>query len=222
MDGRPETRHSCDASDLCYELAGGQDTTYKAIHGKLNMPRLMYDYGKYALIADLAPLKIGHALLVTKSHHLSFGFAAGVDPGMARVVERVLAEYRRAFGEVAAIEHGSSSETSSSACVSHAHIHLLPMSIEPLLQVMEKHELSFYEERLWEIPKSFSSEDKSYYLVADQSRSFTASAHQSKLPRHFARIAIAAALRMDLSLADWAVPRTSEKLQATIERWRDG
>src|SRR5260370_15051750 len=88
-------------------------------------------------MADLSPLCVGHLLLVSKHHYYSF--AEVCQNYMAEVVEvtdKVLRLYSSTFGEPVVLEHGSTAKIGGSACISHAHWHILPINVNRIFDIM--------------------------------------------------------------------------------------
>lgn len=118
----------CAGSDFCEEIAGAQETTFSSVYEGDPPSRAIWESDGFRLIADVSPLSIGHLLLLPVEHYLSFAQLmdeSGVQP--ATVLEKVSSLYRAAFGELTVLEHGSSIGMRSSACISHAHWHIMPI-----------------------------------------------------------------------------------------------
>jgi diadenosine tetraphosphate (Ap4A) HIT family hydrolase len=131
MEAQPHTP-SCDDSRLCAELAGETaGIAFHDLYGGDPPSRQLYNTDHFTVLIDLAPLVEGHLLIVPKWHALSFG---QVPPHMwgelldlrTLVTERVTEIY----GRPTILEHGSSSSITFSACVSHAHWHVIPVAVD--------------------------------------------------------------------------------------------
>lgn len=71
---------------------------------------------------------MGHLLVVPVAHHICFGQVVRENSTeIADLLGRMLTEYERTFGPPTFLEHGSSSDMSASACVAHAHWHVVPV-----------------------------------------------------------------------------------------------
>jgi len=119
---------SCDDSRLCAELAG--ETVGIAFHELCDgdpPSRVVFESEHFAVLVDLAPLVEGHVLLVPKWHALSFGqVPEELWPELELTLEQTVRTVGRAYGSPLVLEHGSSSTMTFSACVSHAHWHVVP------------------------------------------------------------------------------------------------
>lgn len=125
---RDGLRDYCQGADLCDEIAGKLDVSFNRTYQGNPPSRRIATTREFVLVADLSPLIIGHLLLLPKRHYLSFAQVLGEH---ARALEEVLLwllpTYNETFGPPAILEHGSSKDTDHSACISHAHLHLLPV-----------------------------------------------------------------------------------------------
>jgi diadenosine tetraphosphate (Ap4A) HIT family hydrolase len=93
--------------------------------------RLIAQTARFAVLADLAPLCAGHVLLVPRSYLPSFGaLPAEWWPELEQLLARLDEAVSRAFGVPLVLEHGSSSHPQHSPCVSHAHLHLVPVEAD--------------------------------------------------------------------------------------------
>ncbi|MCE7008592.1 HIT domain-containing protein [Kibdelosporangium philippinense] len=122
---------SCAAADFCSEFAGDTDVSFFRVYQGEPASRLIVKKGDLLVVADMSPLVLGHVLLLPVEHHLSF--AALIADGRAdvrRLISWLKPIYRRTFGEFAVLEHGSSGDERTGACVTHAHWHIVPLSAE--------------------------------------------------------------------------------------------
>ena len=119
----------CDGADLCEELGGADGTSFALTYGGDPPSRLIHQSSSIRILADLSPLVVGHLLVVPVAHYLSFSELV-VEQGaeVAALLRDFLPRYRRAFGPPTVLEHGSSADMTTSACVTHAHWHVLPVS----------------------------------------------------------------------------------------------
>ena len=130
---------SCVGEDHCEELGGTQDLGFASVYRGDPPSRRILSSKKLRLIADLSPLTIGHMLLVPQDHYLSIAQAVSeIGEELTRLLRALLPVYRDAFGEPLLMEHGSSSDELSSACISHAHMHLLPIDGERVRSLLER------------------------------------------------------------------------------------
>ncbi|WP_157431077.1 hypothetical protein [Actinomadura macra] len=83
----------------------------------------------FLLMPDVAPLAVGHLLLVTRRHHQCAGaFGYRMWEQACHWRDRVSGLYERAYGsgELLLFEHGPADSQGGGACIDHAHWHFLP------------------------------------------------------------------------------------------------
>ncbi|MEU9557823.1 HIT family protein [Streptomyces fumanus] len=118
----------CTDSDFCHEIAGAEDTTFTSIYEGNPPSRIILSNPCFRLIADVSPLCIGHLLLLPMEHYLSFAdLVDRYHEELDAVLDVIEPLYCDTFGRLTILEHGSSEEMRASACISHAHWHLLPI-----------------------------------------------------------------------------------------------
>ncbi|MEV6907792.1 HIT domain-containing protein [Amycolatopsis sp. NPDC051071] len=118
----------CAGADFCEELSGSDDTSFTRFYEGDPPSRLICSTENLTLLADMSPLVLGHLLLLPSNHYLSFAqvlsrHEAEVLDFLADFVPR----YRETFGEPLILEHGSSDGQENHACITHAHLHFLPV-----------------------------------------------------------------------------------------------
>jgi diadenosine tetraphosphate (Ap4A) HIT family hydrolase len=114
--------------DFCQELSGVEDTSFHRTYGGNPTSRVIGRTPSLTLLADLSPLCVGHLLLVSNRHYLNFAqVVQDHHDEVAEATDSVLALYARTFGLAAVLEHGSVPDVVGSACITHAHWHLLPV-----------------------------------------------------------------------------------------------
>jgi diadenosine tetraphosphate (Ap4A) HIT family hydrolase len=121
-----ESANAC--GDFCQELCGVGQTSFSRTYGGYPATRIIGRTANLTLLADLSPLCVGHLLLVSDYHYLSFAevvrdhYREVADTAVA-----LLAVYAETFGEPTVLEHGSAVDAVGSACITHAHWHILPV-----------------------------------------------------------------------------------------------
>ncbi|GAB4083947.1 hypothetical protein GCM10028784_05770 [Myceligenerans cantabricum] len=89
--------------------------------------RIVAVYREMVLVADHAPMTLGHLLLIPREHHTGMASFVAGDPGAATILQDVTRRYRGAFGGCTVLEHGSGGIGSTAGpCIDHAHWHLFP------------------------------------------------------------------------------------------------
>jgi diadenosine tetraphosphate (Ap4A) HIT family hydrolase len=118
----------CTDSDFCHEIAGADDTTFTSVYEGNPPGRIISSHAHFRLIADVSPLCVGHLLLLPMDHYLSFAdLVDSHHEELDAILHLVEPLYCETFGRLTVLEHGSSEGMRSSACISHAHWHLLPV-----------------------------------------------------------------------------------------------
>lgn len=135
MSQSPRTH--CAGADFCAELAGVPDTEFCRVYEGNPPSRIIGRSENLTLIADMSPLCAGHLLIVSNYHHLSF---AEVVQEHEHEVENFSQEtfyrYQETFGDPLVLEHGSAEGIGGSACITHAHWHVVPLGLEAVHSVM--------------------------------------------------------------------------------------
>jgi len=85
----------------------------------------------------MSPLCVGHLLIVSQDHYLSFAEVMKDHESEVKVVlERVLEQYQNTFGQAVVLEHGSSLDIEGSGCITHAHWHLFPLEADAVHEII--------------------------------------------------------------------------------------
>src|SRR5260370_24953459 len=129
----------CDDSQLCAELCGETEgIAFHALYQGNPESRVVTQTDNFALVADIAPLAHGHTLLVPKDHYINFGTVPFALHGeLDTFPEHCITLIAARYGQPTVLEHGSSSDMRSAACISHAHWHLTP-GTESAVQIFER------------------------------------------------------------------------------------
>lgn len=118
----------CEGADFCEELSGASDTSFARFYEGDPPSRLLYSTKNFALLVDMSPLAVGHLLLLPTRHYLSFAQVLAVHPGETEdLISRIVTLYTKTFRSPLIMEHGSSAGQQSHACITHAHLHFLPI-----------------------------------------------------------------------------------------------
>lgn len=133
----------CVGADFCQELAGGAETEFSRTYIGDPESRIICRSLNLSLMADMSPLVAGHLLLVSNRHYLSFGeVLSDHDEEVGEVFVHIFDRYAETFGDPVVLEHGSSRSMDASACITHAHLHLLPLRLDAVHDVMTSDGLS--------------------------------------------------------------------------------
>jgi diadenosine tetraphosphate (Ap4A) HIT family hydrolase len=213
-------RHDCDDSQLCLELAG--ETSGIAFHQLYRghpSSRILLQSRNFALVADIAPLAIGHALLVPRRHFINFG-------QIPRALWSELAEFRERCVEWVAnlleypviLEHGSASRMQGSSCISHAHWHVVP-GCEGVLDRVRREFNHGHEIESWRNLRSISGRDIPYVYCSTARSEWICDA-SSGVRRHYVRMVLAEQLGLEAAESDWALTHHPERLRETVRLLR--
>jgi diadenosine tetraphosphate (Ap4A) HIT family hydrolase len=127
----------CAGADFCQELSGESDTDFHRTYGGEPPSRIIGRTPHLSVIVDMSPLCVGHLLIVSNQHYLSFaGVVRDHRTEVEDVVAQVLRSYETTFGGPVVLEHGSSQDMEGSACITHAHWHILPLDSEAVHQIL--------------------------------------------------------------------------------------
>ncbi|GAA3348927.1 hypothetical protein GCM10020358_69250 [Amorphoplanes nipponensis] len=158
---------SCGVTDHCDSMGWSDDEVFNSIYVGEPPHRVVLSVPGLRLIVDVSPLVAGHLLLVPERHYLSFGHLV---PDLAGVVNALVRRLRQAyvdvFGRMAVIEHRSST-TMPSACITHAHWHLLPVDGKQIRRHIVNDGLKPARIQTFEDLHRYASANQSYYYCSD-------------------------------------------------------
>ncbi|HKR48307.1 MAG TPA: HIT domain-containing protein [Pseudonocardiaceae bacterium] len=210
--------HRCARSDFCDELAGAAETSFFRTYRGDPESRVLGRTENLAVIADLSPLTSGHILILSKRHHLNFARVVENYPfEITTLLNLLLPQYVQTFGRMTILEHGSAENMVNGACITHAHLHLLPISRQAVDEMMESDGLRW---------TSFPSlEDfgrppwtRSAYYLSGAESCFRLYEPTPGLPRQYLRSVAGAILGIPDPEWDWAVVVRKELFRETIAR----
>lgn len=216
-------RDSCLGSDFCHELAGARDVTFHHIYEGSPPERIIGRGNTLALLADMSPLTWGHLLLVPNDHYVSFG-AAMCDHAeeVATALKQIVPPYAASFGEPVFLEHGSTMRMEGSACVTHAHIHLLPLPFREVSALMAQDGLTPTTLGGLADLEQFGHDDLPYFYCGDATEHQVYAAVQAR-PRQYLRSVAGRLLGIADPEWDYAVVVRKSILVATMKEtahWR--
>jgi diadenosine tetraphosphate (Ap4A) HIT family hydrolase len=207
---------------MCSELAGAADTEYKATYPEGPTSRFLADTHSTAAMVDMSPLMLGHVLIVPRRHYLSVAETmAQLDVGFLEFMQEFLEKYRTIFGCVSLVEHGSTKEMNRSACISHAHLHVVPIEPAQILTEMQDDGLEFGEPFDWSTLPVIADHERPYYLVANEERVQVA-LHPKQMRSQYFRTVLGRILDIPREETDYSVVVRRDLLRATIDSWNRG
>jgi diadenosine tetraphosphate (Ap4A) HIT family hydrolase len=163
--------------------------------------RLVAVCGEILLVADRAPMTLGHLLLIPRGHHT--GMASFFTQDHRWRIRALTHRYRAAFGGCTVLEHGASGLASRPGpCIDHAHWHLLPYNYELRPIVDSDYGKSLRPVNLRrEFARDYSCADYLLYWDADGAR-ITLLDDAARLPQ-YARSVVARHLDASAMPYDW-------------------
>lgn len=136
----------CTGADFCAELSGSGETSFVRFYEGDPPSRLIYSTENLTLLADMSPLVLGHLLLLPSQHYMSFAQVLSRHEAEVRsLLAGFVPLYRETFGEPLILEHGSSAGQESHACITHAHLHFLPVDGESVDELLIADALAYHE-----------------------------------------------------------------------------
>ena len=205
----------CNGAELCDELRSADVSTFATTYQGDPPSRQIASVPGFRLIADMSPLTVGHLLLLPEDHYLSFGHLDAVRSARARAIVAVLRPlYVATFGQMAVLEHGSSSELPS-ACITHAHWHFLPVDGTRAASLMARDGLTGVELSDFTGLQRFATADRPYYYCGDGTTHIAFDAER-RIRSQYLRSVVGAMLGMADPEWDWSVVIRKNLLQATM------
>jgi diadenosine tetraphosphate (Ap4A) HIT family hydrolase len=169
----------------------------------------------------MSPLTRGHLLLVSNRHYLSFGeVMSDHADAVVAALDEVLPLYKAGFGEPVILEHGSTNGMDGSACITHAHLHLLPLMLEQVHALMAGDGLEAA--ALGDIAdlEQFGRADLPYFYCGDGDTHWVYGVAQAR-PRQYLRSVAGRLLGLHDPEWDYAVVVRKHLLRETVEEVAD-
>lgn len=209
---------SCTGSDLCAELAGSIHTSFTRTYRGDPSSRIIHRARDLSVLSDLSPLVQGHLLIAPRKHYLSFGYAMqDLGEHVRSLLAVLLPQYQKTFGPATILEHGSSTDMLTSACISHAHWHIVPVEGKAVADLLRRDGLLPIQ--LSDITEldEFSVTDSSYFYCSFGSFHL-AYRTRPELPRQYLRLVVARLLGIPEPLHDYALVVRKHLLRQTMLR----
>ncbi|MEQ9022811.1 MAG: HIT domain-containing protein [Pseudomonadales bacterium] len=123
---------------LCLEIAGHETGVCPEYDSIINTGcHILADYGSNVLIPSIGSLCPGHVLLCPKQHIASY--RSSIRPNVTTDLPTAIDAVKDKFKcQAVAFEHGTAADGKCrSACIDHAHIHIIPTSkaLRPLIAI---------------------------------------------------------------------------------------
>ncbi|WP_194832891.1 HIT domain-containing protein [Nocardia sp. XZ_19_369] len=172
-------------------------------------------------IVDLSPLTVGHVLVCPRRHYFSGAQTlADAECDFRVFLVKFLQRYAGIFGEFTILEHGSTA-TMPTTCISHAHLHILPLALEPIIGRMSGDGLELSILDSWQQVADLCAGESPYYLAADGNRFFVARP-QHRMINQYLRVVAGASVAMPPEECDWAIVVRREFFHRTLQCWAVG
>jgi diadenosine tetraphosphate (Ap4A) HIT family hydrolase len=216
----PTNPPSCDDSQLCQELAGQRDgTAFQEIFAGDPDSRVILESPNFALIADIAPLALGHTLLVPKRHYISFGqVPAYLHQELGRFRQECIDRITETYEEPTILEHGSCSSMINSPCIAHAHWQIIP-GCKSAVEVFENDSLTGHDIDGWQDLKDPGDKD-SPYLYYNHGSMHRLYVDKLSKRHQYIRIVLAEVLGIREPEWDWGLSLHPELLRKTVRELR--
>jgi len=214
-----------DQNPTICSLCGELSQTYAPLH-KVLIPegpasRVLVEYREWLAVPSLGPLVPGHLLILPRQHFCSvLGTPHEVFRNFTRLVAYCTSVLRRVYGtSIMVFEHGSmvGQQSSSGACITHAHLHLLPGS-DAFIQDALTEVVPWHPARsLWTFHRKFTQAE---YLIVGRvapSPGFWLHVVKEPIQSQFLRMVFAATLQNPGW--NWREHINSEVFMKTITDW---
>ncbi|MGW4115089.1 HIT family protein [Actinosynnema sp. NPDC004786] len=215
----------CTGADFCEEISGATDTAFNHFYEGNPPSRRVHSTENFEIMVDMSPLTIGHLLLLPKKHYLSFAQVLGAYSDETEgLLERVVALYTETFQRQPLImEHGSGADQESHACITHAHLHLLPVDGTAMDDLLLRDDLAYKDlESITELAMSPWPESNYFLRFFDRRcRVYLPTVRQK---RQYLRSVAGAILSIEDPEWDYAVVMRKEDLRSTMKmvaHWSD-
>lgn len=172
-------------------------------------------------LVDLAPLTSGHLIVIPRQDVPSFAslpVTAWQDWQQLRT--RLVQMLGRRWAPPVLFEHGSTSAMRGSACITHAHLQLLPTDLD-LAREMQADGLEVFEiadQR--SLPERAGRERPYFFVEAADGRARCAWADDPVMPSQYLRRIAARALSLPDPEWDWGAVVRRDLLRETVRRLR--
>jgi diadenosine tetraphosphate (Ap4A) HIT family hydrolase len=173
-----------------------------------------------AALVDIAPLTPGHLLIVPVIDVPCFARLGGATwEAWQNLREYLIPQIERHWTRPTMFEHGSSEQMRGSACITHAHLHMVPGDLK-LAERMEADGLEVLEvadQRA--IPAAIGASRPYFYVESPDGQAHVAAADSPRRPSQYLRRIAADALRLPSDSWDWGVHIERARLRETMAIW---
>ncbi len=190
---------------FCYLVAKGQN---------YSLPKdgsgVIYQGNKFVIVPDIAPLALHHLLIISCEHIYALATLPQKEREEINQLKRRIRRFHQQVSKLNTLffEHGSCSGYSGTACIAHAHLHAVPLSLQHLTKILQ--------ESLSLLGEPGKSSIKSDYLYAEFAEDSELYWEDNLKKRQFFRILTANALG-NLNRAKWQNCRQGHELSISRE-----
>ncbi|WP_089907889.1 hypothetical protein [Lentzea albida] len=207
----------CEGADFCEEIGGATDTSFSRFYEGDPPHRRAWSSTNFEVLADMSPLTTGHLLLLPRKHYLSFAQVLGDHPGETEeLLEDATSIYRATFGEPLVLEHGSGLGEDTHACITHAHLHMLPADPDAVDELLIRDGLSYVDLESITDLRDPPWQESAYFLRHHRGRS-RVYIPNGRQKRQYLRSIVGATLNIPDPEWDYAVVIRKECLRRTME-----
>jgi diadenosine tetraphosphate (Ap4A) HIT family hydrolase len=196
----PSRQHSDDDCPLCDELTDDNCLSSFLDLYPYRESKFLAETNSLVLMPDISPIVPGHLLIVTKNHLSSFCQVAHCVWGELAFIKRLAYKISSKYAPPFFFEHGSCSrEPSNSACIAHAHIHVIPAAVDivPYLSRVSRHPLSIAP---IDMKSAVPRQDSDYFYYEDSlNKGCVIVAPKKPFPRQFIRMVVA----KEIGIPEW-------------------
>jgi len=175
---------------LCNEVSGRNALSVRLHHKR---PLALAESAHFVALPDIQPLVSGHTLVLTKFHIPSF---SGVSATLREELQGIVARARSRIADrheapfPFLFEHGPGDGPYPGCCVSHAHIHMIPL-VAPVMNWLHVAIDGELRRGSGDVIETLSTVRSSYlYYQNADGEDFVISDLESPVPRQFIRQAV--------------------------------
>lgn len=208
-----------DESEFLPELTGRTDRShFAAVYGGEPASRIVTESEYFAAFVDLAPLVAGHLLIVPRTNVPSFAaMPPEAWPDWERLRERLMLALAERWTSPAILEHGSTHQMEGGACITHAHLHVVPLDGD-ILAEMREDGLSF--QRVADQRDVIAEKERPYLYYERAEEAWFTWADDRQIPRQYIRRVVSRMLGQTADAWDWGVVVQRELLRQTVRELR--
>jgi ABC-type Zn uptake system ZnuABC Zn-binding protein ZnuA len=161
-------------------------------------------------------LTLGHLIIIPNWPWISLGkVPSTLWEELLNLKDEVSSKLTKYYTKPIFVEHGSSQYMTTGGCVTHAHLHAVPCSLD-LLPALAENQLDFKKIKTIHDLSKLGSKDVSYIFFENLSGDMYISETNKKIQRQFIRIEIGKSLGIEDPYWDWGVFVNKVLLKETV------